>query len=689
MIYFTISCELLEPFKETNSREEEDVTGISPEAALRKLRRKENRQIATQTDTFCDGYEDKLLIGAYSLKEDSINIFAVVHTDILIGESINGLCKSFLKQIGVKAKINSINEITEESCKRLLRQAKMGEFLNTSAFIWDKVSYFNNNSNRLEADENIVSGDFNKKSALCRAKNFLCDKTLVPEIERIYKRCDKTYSNKFLGHPVHYIVYCKDSTIAGEIIDTLVGSLYKCKRVLSKRYAKVTADYNLASSEDDLENLYENFAGGSVVVKFDIGEDNEYAHWSDKELEIMGKYISRNKNKVLTIFLFSENQKVKNSIFTEMAADIQFVEISEEVVSIDRAVKFICEKARASGILTDKSIEKYALDKTKSYTASELNVIFENYRSSHLRHKVYPQYSSISNSKFEMSKKATSALSELDSLVGLASVKGMVHKALDFYKAQKIYEKNGIKTDKPSMHMVFTGNPGTAKTTVARLFAKIMKENGLLSVGNLYEVGRSDLVGKYVGWTAKTVKQHFKMAQGSVLFIDEAYSFVDDRAGLYGDEAINTIVQEMENMRDDIVVIFAGYPDKMSEFVARNNGLKSRIAHHLDFPDYSVDELFGITDLMVKKHNMKLGSGVYDKLEEVYKEALRTPDFGNGRFVRNVLEKALMSQASRLVKFGPEKVNFEMASSLLAEDFEFAEYKSGRQAVKQFGFRTG
>ena len=154
------------------------------------------------------------------------------------------------------------------------------------------------------------------------------------------------------------------------------------------------------------------------------------------------------------------------------------------------------------------------------------------------------------------------------------------------------------------MHMVFTGNPGTAKTTVARLFAQIMKENGLLPVGDLIEVGRADLVGKYVGWTAPTVKAKFAAAKGSVLFIDEAYSLVDDKDGLFGDEAINTIVQEMENQRDDTVVIFAGYPDKMEQFLKKNPGLRSRIAFHIPFEDYKPAELLDIFTLMAKKQKL-------------------------------------------------------------------------------------
>ena len=220
------------------------------------------------------------------------------------------------------------------------------------------------------------------------------------------------------------------------------------------------------------------------------------------------------------------------------------------------------------------------------------------------------------------------------------------------------------------MHMVFTGNPGTAKTTVARLFAQIMKENGLLPVGDLIEVGRADLVGKYVGWTAPTVKAKFAAAKGSVLFIDEAYSLVDDKDGLFGDEAINTIVQEMENQRDDTVVIFAGYPDKMEQFLKKNPGLRSRIAFHIPFEDYKPAELLDIFTLMAKQQKLGLAPLVRERLLPIFSLATKQPDFGNGRFVRNLLEKSRMKQASRLVRLDPDTVTMEMVSTLIPEDID-------------------
>lgn len=200
------------------------------------------------------------------------------------------------------------------------------------------------------------------------------------------------------------------------------------------------------------------------------------------------------------------------------------------------------------------------------------------------------------------------------------------------------------------MHMIFSGNPGTSKTTVARLFARIMRENGLVSKGQLIEVGRGDLVGKYVGWTAPAIQAKFKAASGGVLFIDEAYSLVDDRGGSFGDEAINTIVQEIENHRADVVVIFAGYPDKMKGFLEKKNGLRSRIAFHVPFADYTSEELCEIAQLISQKNGMKLHPNAVSKLETVFDTVRTQSDFGNGRYVRNVFEMAKMNQASRLLE---------------------------------------
>lgn len=270
----------------------------------------------------------------------------------------------------------------------------------------------------------------------------------------------------------------------------------------------------------------------------------------------------------------------------------------------------------------------------------------------------------------ESPESETDAYTELSNLIGLSGAKEVIKRALDFFTVQKMFQEKGIRLKRPSMHMMFTGNPGTAKTTVARLFARIMKYNGLLENGELTEVGRADLVGRFIGHTAPQVKEVFERARGGVLFIDEAYSLVDDRNGSFADEAINTIVQEMENVRDDTVVIFAGYPDQMEKLLEKNPGLRSRISYHVPFSNYDTNELFAITELLTKENDMTLADGVKEKLSPIFDAFKNLPDFGNGRFVRNLFEQAIQKQASRLIQGDISKMATCEFATLTADDFD-------------------
>ena len=298
-----------------------------------------------------------------------------------------------------------------------------------------------------------------------------------------------------------------------------------------------------------------------------------------------------------------------------------------------------------------------------------------------LRTKIYPQYAGLQSVGRQLAeqKPQGSAYEKLHNMIGLDAAKEVIDRALNFYKAQKLWKAKGLQGNQPAMHMVFTGNPGTAKTTVARLFAQILKEKGVLTEGRLYEVGRADLVGKYVGWTAQIVKNKFKQAKGSVLFIDEAYALLEDRSGLYGDEAINTIVQEMENHREDMVVIFAGDPKEMEAFLARNPGLRSRIAFHLPFEDYSARELYQIARLLAEEKGMSFAPQVEEKLIPIFQDALQTEGFGNGRFARNLVEQAQMKQADRLMRCDLDCLTKDAVTTLLPEDFEPPQKKKIRK----------
>ena len=241
-------------------------------------------------------------------------------------------------------------------------------------------------------------------------------------------------------------------------------------------------------------------------------------------------------------------------------------------------------------------------------------------------------------------------LAELErDLVGLAPIKARIRDIAALLVIDKLRANLGLTSQAPPLHMSFTGNPGTGKTTVALRMAQILHRLGYVRQGHLVAVTRDDLVGQYIGHTAPKTKEVLKKAMGGVLFIDEAYYlYRPDNERDYGQEAIEILLQVMENQRDDLVVIVAGYKDRMDTFFQSNPGLSSRIAHHLDFPDYSEGELMQIAQKMLTEQHYRFGDGTHEAFELYLAQRLTQPHFANARSVRNALDRARLRQASRL-----------------------------------------
>jgi probable Rubsico expression protein CbbX len=261
-------------------------------------------------------------------------------------------------------------------------------------------------------------------------------------------------------------------------------------------------------------------------------------------------------------------------------------------------------------------------------------------------------------------------LAELDrDLVGLAPVKARIRDIAALLVMDRLRANLGLATQAPSLHMSFTGNPGTGKTTVAMRMAQILHRLGYVRKGHLVAVTRDDLVGQYIGHTAPKTREVLKKAMGGVLFIDEAYYlYRPENERDYGQEAIEILLQVMENQRDDLVVILAGYADRMETFFRSNPGLSSRIAHHLDFPDYRPDELMAIAQKMLRAQNYELGDGAGEALERYIALRVQQPHFANARSVRNALDRARLRQASRLFADRHRELTAEDLTTIAADD---------------------
>ncbi|NQJ68957.1 AAA family ATPase [Streptococcus suis] len=263
-------------------------------------------------------------------------------------------------------------------------------------------------------------------------------------------------------------------------------------------------------------------------------------------------------------------------------------------------------------------------------------------------------------------------LDQINQLIGLDAVKKEVHNLTNLLRLNKMRQERGFKTLKTSNHLVFLGNPGTGKTTVARFIAKIYKSLGILSEGQLIEVDRADLVAGYVGQTAIKTREVIDKALGGILFIDEAYTLAKGGTD-FGQEAIDTILKAMEDKRDDFVVIVAGYSDPMNDFLESNPGLRSRFNKLIHFPDYTAEELLEIFNSYCQTNEMRISSDASLILKQYLQEICdkKPQNFANGRAVRNIFETSLSLQANRLAQ--KEQINDDELMLITADDLSFTQ----------------
>lgn len=538
----------------------------------------------------------------------------------------------------------------------------------------------------------LRQNDFNEEMIGEDLDSSIVFQSIEEEKKRIFS---PSAPKEFICHPVHYIIASDNEDLRIEMRRQLLSALYKANRLKSRRVSILSLNplqnvfsANYKESGTIANRLYNKGEGGTVIIsgtKAEEENDDCFTPSDNGELEAIMFNANMHRDNVLTVIELDDNEESLNEI-KELSDKMDFVILKENLVYGQGAKEYLQLLAKKDGINNIESL----LDKVvegEGYHYSNLSSLYKTWKEERKK-SAFPAYSSfMSNLNIENAKKPKgNAYKELQGLIGLENAKRVIDEAIAYFKMESFMAKRNLKISSPSRHMVFYGAPGTAKTTVARLFAQIMKENGVLSKGELIEVGRKDLVGKYVGWTAMQVERVFKIAEGSVLFIDEAYSLVDGRDKLYGQEAINTIVQMMENMRENTIVIFAGYEKEMKEFINQNPGLRSRIPFHVHFPDYSDSELLEILKLVASKNNYSLTEGAECKARDIFKTASLSKDFGNGRFVRNLFEKATMKKALRLSSSLDDFISDTELLTLREEDFEMPEEYSNERKTRVIGF---
>ncbi len=568
----------------------------------------------------------------------------------------------------------SFTDVKEISTKRF---SFLGEKADENGFIrrwhFEKsnlgIDYFSNR--QFQVEEYLEEQDYPSLNDAEKAgADIMADVSLLEELQRMYSSDNE---KKYYGNPVHYRLCVSDPKAAMDIVNLMIPALIANKRLCGRRILKIHNITEGCYDEEELVHLFESAQGNSVVIEM-CGTDEDHGNYASAYQRVVDYFnfvISKYHLNTLCFFVeLKDRTGFTDSLISKVVENIQIIKINEGYGDRRQAktyLKNLC--AEASFEITGNELE-LALGDKKMFSVEEICRIFNKWFKDGLRTHIYKAYREYNFSSEAPVEKSSAPYDDLQKMIGLTEIKQVIDQIIDTGKIQKLRTGMGLPVAKSSLHMIFTGNPGSAKTTVARLIAQILRKEDILDGGNIVECGRADLIARYVGWTAKNVRAKFREAKGGILFIDEAYSLVDDSHS-FADEAINTIVQEMENHREDVIVILAGYPEKMNEFLDKNEGLKSRIAFHLDFPDYTPEELVEILKLMAEQRGYKLEPAAVKKCRGIFNQVCGENDFGNGRFVRNLLEQAEMSQSHRIAtNTRGIKITKKALATLTAGDFD-------------------
>ena len=481
-------------------------------------------------------------------------------------------------------------------------------------------------------------------------------KSLLKKMIEYIRKYNEKIEKQFISF--NMCIFSENEETKKDILDILNQNINYFS-YMKKGNAGVVSFYDV----DKAEKLDEIYSSNHNVIAFESAKAIDLKSQEDKE-KILNKLkdkIKDNEQNVLTVLTAKNTEELYGifSISADLKNEFSEFEIIEEKPDVQEVYNEILEKVKDSTNL-DEQMQIDLLEYiSNTYEKSDLKYI--EYRDKLLKtitfNKEIP--------KFEKDKSIDEVFEELDGLVGLNKVKQALRDLVSL-KELKNKASNDLKIKDVNLHMVFLGNPGTGKTTVARMVAEILYNLKYIKQNKLIEVSSKDLVAEYVGQTAPKTMAVVQKALGGVLFIDEAYSLASGQGqgNGYNEEAIATLIQAMENHRDNLVVIFAGYTKEMQSFLNTNSGIVSRIGYTLEFEDYTTEELIKIFEQMTKKAGFVVEEKAIKKLEKIIEEYKETKNFGNARFVRNVYEKTIIKHASNI----KEKKSKKAIKTITEED---------------------
>ena len=463
-------------------------------------------------------------------------------------------------------------------------------------------------------------------------------KDLLKKVIEYMRKYDEKVEKKYISF--NMCLYSNNDETVNSVMNILTqaGSLFS--------YIKEGrgASYSLYSVDDvnQLNKIF-SFQNSLVVLRDFEGFNTKEQSFKDKFINTLDTYISKNENEVLTILNSTNKELLKQAFqtkdnFLDKFDDFEIFGINPDVAHV---YTDILEKLK-DNMKIDEKFEIQLLDYI-SVTYPNNSLPYPQYRDNLcekiLFTKQLPEYNK--------DKSMDEIFAELNSLVGLQKVKTMLKDLVNLIELKK-KTQNDLKIKNINLHMIFLGNPGTGKTTVARIVAEMLYNLKYIKQNKLIEVSSKDLVAEYVGQTAPKTMAVIQKALGGVLFIDEAYSLAsgNGQGNSFNEEAIATLIQAMENYRDELVVIFAGYTKEMQDFLNSNSGIVSRIGYTVEFDDYTPDELIKIFDQMMQKSGFIVTTEALNKVRELINEYKDSKNFGNARFVRNIYEKSIIKHAS-------------------------------------------